>query len=191
MTLISLLDDPGATLAQVSAHVEALAPADRVAECRALAAVQQKHLWELTSAAPAGVDGQLIPAGEETATFIGRNSLRAFSRFEKRFARQDADVVGRNVHPLGWLIGPGYFLVGQGANSGRLQFDYSRVPTAVPAGWPSASDNKTSRFARAVYGDLLDQVAWITADVLIGAAFRRGLPLGSYFVLARSDSYTA
>ncbi len=188
MTLISLLDDPDATLAQVSAHVEVLAPADRVAECRAIAEVQQKRLWDLASAVPAGVDGQLIPAGEDTATFIGRNSLRAFSHFEKRFARQDADVVGRNVHPLGWLIGPGYFLVEQAASSGRLQFDYRRVPATVPAGWPSVFDNKSSIFARAVYGDLLDEVAWITDDVLIGAAFRRGLPLGSYFVLTRSDS---
>ncbi len=188
MTLASMLDDPRAAVARIRAHIEALTDADRVAECRAIAAAQQRRLWELASTAPAGVDGQLIPAGEDAARFIGRNSLRAFSHFEKRFARQDADVVGRNVHPLGWLIGPGYFLVEHGANSGRLQFDYSRVPTAVPAGWPSVSDNRSSMFARAVYGDLLDQVAWVTADVLIGAAFRRGKPLGSYFVLARSDS---
>ncbi|HZQ49810.1 MAG TPA: hypothetical protein VFB69_05845 [Candidatus Dormibacteraeota bacterium] len=186
MTLTSLLDDPGATLARIRAHVAALTPADRVAECRSIAAKHQERLWELASAAPTGVDGQLVPAGEATATFMGRNSLRAFSHFEKRFARQGADVVGRNVHPLGWLIGPGYFLVDQGVHGGRIRFDYSRVPTEVPAGWPTPSDNKSSMFARAVYGDLLDKVLWITADVLIGAAFRRGLPLGSYFVLARS-----
>jgi len=37
-----------------------------------------------------------------------------------------------------------------------------------------------------VYGDLLDRVVWASPGVLIGAAFRGGAPLDSYFVLART-----
>jgi hypothetical protein len=39
--------------------------------------------------------------------------------------------------------------------------------------------------AKPVYGGLRDRVAWVSPDVLIGAAFREGTPLDSYFVLVR------
>ena len=45
--------------------------------------------------------------------------------------------------------------------------------------------SNTGTFSRPVYGHLSDRVAWVAADVLIGAAYRLGRPLDSYFVLAR------
>jgi hypothetical protein len=185
VSLSSLLDQPGASLAEIRAHLDGLNVADRLAECGALTATRQKRLWELATAAPWPHGGDLVPAGQDTAVFAGRNSLAIFSHFQKRFTRQGAQVGGYNVHPLGWLIGPGYFMVEPGAPGMPLRFDYSRVPTAIPAGWPRVSDN-SSVFARPVYGDLLDEVAWVTLDVLIGSAFRGGRALGSYFVLART-----
>lgn len=185
MSMSSLLDQPGASMAEVGKHLDGLNAADRMSECRALSAAQQKHLWELAAAAPRRDGGELVPAGQDQAVFAGRNSLSMFNHFQKRFARVGSEVSGYNVHPLAWLIGPGYFIVEPGPPGMPLRFDYSRVPTAIPAGWPPVSDN-SSVFARPVYGGLLDEVAWVTADVLIGSAFRGGHALGSYFVLARA-----
>jgi hypothetical protein len=185
VSLSSLLDQPGASFAEISAHLAGLNPADRVAECSALSATLQKRLWELATATARRGAGDLVPAGQDTALFAGRNSLTMFNRFQKRFARQGAEVAGYNVHPLSWLIGPGYFTVVLGPPGMALRFDYSRVPTAAPVGWPRVSDN-SSAFARPVYGGLLDEVAWVTTDILVGSAFRGGRALGSYFVLARA-----
>jgi len=187
MSLSSLLDQPGVSLAEIGVHLDGLDGANRVAECGELSAAGQKRLWELATAAALPGGGDLIPAGQDTSVFAGRNSLRVFSRFQKRFARHGVEVVGYNVHPLGWLIGPGYFMVELGPPGMPLRFDYSRVPTAAPAGWPRVSDN-SSALARPIYGGLLDEVAWLTADVLIGSAFRGGRALGSYFVLARAPA---
>ena len=187
MSLSSLLDQPGTSLAEIIAHLAGLSPADRVAECGALSATRQKHLWELASAPPRPGGGDLVPAGQDTAVFAGRNSLTVFSHFQKWFARQGAQVAGYNVHPLKWLIGPGYFTVEPGPPGMPLRFDYSRVPTAAPRGWPRVSHN-SSAFARPIYGGLHDEVVWVTADVLVGSAFREGRALGSYFVLARAGA---
>jgi hypothetical protein len=186
VTLASLLDDPGAGLAAVAGRAAELGAADRVAECRALSGAQQRRLWELASAQPARQAGELVPGGRETEVFAGRNSLAMFSSFEKRFARQGTVIAGYNVHPLGRLIGPGYFTVEPTPAGMPLRFDYSHIPAAAPAGWPRVKDN-SSILARPVYGGLLDEVVWVTADVLIGSAFKGGRPLGSYFVLARAD----
>jgi len=184
MTLSSLLDHPDASLVKIAAHLDGLDGANRVSECGELSAARQKRMWELAMTVAQPVGGELIPAGQDSAVFAGRNSLGVFSHFQKRFARQGAEITGYNVHRLAWLIGPGYFMVEPGSH-GTLRFDYGRVPSTAPAGWPRVSDN-SSAMARPVYGGLLDEVAWVTPDVLIGSAFRGARPLGSYFVLARA-----
>lgn len=151
------------------------------AEALALSPAQLSAAWRSASADPPQSPGELVP--ESTAVYQGRNSLRLFSSFEKWFARQGDQVVGCNRHALSALIGPGYFTVGQ-PGAAELVFDYSRVPAVAPGGWPPVQPNSRP-LARPVYGDLLDRVVWLTPDVLIGAAFRRGKPLDSYFVLVR------
>lgn len=176
----SLLDADGASASGVREHLERQTAAGRRLQVLALSAGQQKRLWELISGEPGA--GRLLPEAG-TAVFAGRNSLRAFTRFEKWFARQGAAIVGCNRHPLSPLMGPGYFTVEE-RTGGTLEFDYSRVPPGAPAGWPPVRPN-SRLLARAVYGGLLDRVAWVTADVLVGAAYRGGAPLDSYFVLVR------
>jgi hypothetical protein len=182
VTLGSLLDATGTTVGEVASHVAGLSLADSLSECLALSAAQQKRLWELASSAPAAQAGELV--ADTAATFAGRNSLRLFTRFEKWFARQDRAIVGCNRHALSPLIGPGYFTV-RNDGAPMLEFDYSTVPAQAPPGWPVIKQN-TGLLARPVYGDLLDKVVWISPDVLIGAAFRGGTPLDSYFVLVRT-----
>ncbi len=180
MTLSQLLGEAATTGADAAAHIRGLGGAKREEECLSLTPAEQRRLWDLAGSA-ALEDGVLAASGTEV--FAGRNSLRLFSRFEKWFARQDGRVVGCNRHSLSRLIGPGYFTVSEDG-PGRLAFDYGDVPAQAPHGWaPVAANSRT--LARPVYGDLLDRVAWVSPDVLIGAAFRGGKALDSYFVLVR------
>ncbi len=182
MTLGSLLDATGTTAGEVASHLAGQSLAECLGECLALSAAQQRRLWQLASSAAAAPAGEQL--ADTTATFAGRNSLRLFSRFEKWFARQDGLLIGCNRHALGPLIGPGYFSV-RDDGSQRLEFDYGRVPAKAPPGWPAIKTN-TAGLARTVYGNLLDKVVWISPNVLVGAAFRDGTPLDSYFVLVRT-----
>ena len=181
MTLAEMLGPGTVARADVAAHLDRLDAHARVAECVALSRELQKRLWKIASAEP-GEAQELVGAGG-TAVFVGRNSLRLFSRFEKRFARHAGAVIGYNRHPLGWLTGPGYFVVAVAPSA--LLFDYRQVPSQAPAGWPRISPN-TQGFASPVYAGLLDDVVWVARDVLIGSARRGDVTLDSYFVLARA-----
>jgi hypothetical protein len=188
LTLASKVDAGQVTTSELADWLDRLSPASRTAECLALSADQQKRLWQMASALGSGPSGGslLANADGETAVFAGRNSLRIFTRFEKWFSRQGSEIVGCNRHVLGWFTGPGYFTVQEDSRSSGLRFDYGRVPSREPAGWPRVAGN-SGILSGPVYGGLLDEVAWVSADVLIGSAMRRGTPLDSYFVLTRAE----
>ena len=184
MSLSDFLSGGTAQPSAIRAELDDLSEAQRLGVCLALSAAQQKRLWQVASSVPRTPGGELVT--EATAVFAGKNSLRAFSRFEKWFARLDGRIVGCNRHALSVLIGPGYFTVrgGGGDSSAGLELDYGEVPVEAPPGWPPVRDNGGG-LARPVYGDLLDRLVWVARDVLIGAAFRRAVALDSYFVLVR------
>lgn len=181
MTLGEMLDH-GSTAGEVIGHVAGLDSTSLPAQCLALTRDQQRGLWELLSKGEAS-KGDLL-AGAADGVFKGRNSLRMLSRFEKWFAHVDGDIVGCNRHVLSPVIGPGYFTVRAGTGGG-LEFDYARVPRKAPGGWAPVRTN-TGAFRASVYGDLLDRVVWVSPDVMIGCAFRKGVALDSFFVLVRS-----
>lgn len=181
MTLAALLTSPNPTIVAIGSHLDRLDPEERRGESLALSSSQQKRLWQLASAAPG--QPQALLAGAQPAAFTGRNTLQMFTRFEKRFARAGDAVFGYNDHALSPLIGPGYFTVVEKAHG--LLFDYAQLPASAPAGWPPVKPN-TRGLARAVYGGLIDDVIWISKDVMIGSARRADAPLDSYFILVRS-----
>jgi len=181
VTLGSLLDAAGTSAGEVAGRLAGLAHTELEGECLALTPGQQKRLWLLASSAVGEAAGELL--GGSTVVFAGRNSLRLFSRFEKWFARLDGAIVGCNRHALAPLIGPGYFTVRDDA-AAVLEFDYGHVPLQAPDGWPPVKSND-GLLARPVYANLLDRVVWVSPDVLVGAAYRGGEPLDSYFVLVR------
>ena len=170
--------------AGLASELDRLDEAQRIAACVELTADWQRRLWQLASNRPAE-DGVLVPrdGDGESERFAGRNSLRVFSRFEKRFFRQGSRIFGFNQHALRPLIGPGYFAVRERPGGG-LRFDYRELPSGSPGGWPAVSSNASAR-SRSVYRDLVDEVVWVSRDVMVGAAFRHGEALNSYFVLAR------
>ena len=180
MTLQDLLRASAPPPSAVLQNVDGLR-GEGLSECLALGLPEQRRLWQIAEAECSEIRGELVAGA--TAVFAGRNTLPLLSRFEKWFAHHEGALFGCNRHPLAPLIGPGYFEVRPAAD-GHLEFDYGSLPSTSPPGWPAVRPN-TSWPARAVYGGLLDRVLWLSADVLVGAAFRDGAPLDSYFVLVR------
>lgn len=190
VTLGALIDAPDATQAKLAAHLDALDGEARVRECRALSAKQQKRLWEKCAGAPAFTLEDLVPPslGEgQTVIYAGKNSLPAFTHFEKRFQRRGGQVIGYNHNPqlVTAFAGPGYFTAVVSPNDAReVLFDYTKTPSETPEGWPPVKDN-SGGLRKLVYGNLHDFNRRVSKDVMIGFATRLGKPMDSYFVLCR------
>src|SRR4051794_33454944 len=111
-TLATLLETDGVTQPQLAAHLDALDTASRVQQIRALSGAHQKRLWEACAGAPAFTVDDLVPPslGEgKTVIWAGKNSLAAFTHFEKRFTRLGGKVIGYNHQTMSWITGPGFF----------------------------------------------------------------------------------
>jgi hypothetical protein len=173
----------------IARHLDALTPAARAGAIRELGGARlQGRLWKAVADAPPVTLDDLVPIGAPPlgeVIYHGKNSLPAFTIFQKRFCRpsRGADALwGYNHASLAWLIGPGYFVVHQDGSGAAI--DYREVPAEHPAGWPAIAPNDRGA-ARLVYGGMVDYLRRVARDVFIGAAYRGGAPIGSYFVLAR------
>jgi hypothetical protein len=188
-TLSTLLAQEDVTQPELAAHLDVLDAETRVRQIRALTGAEQKRLWEVCQGAPAFTLEDLVPESTpegETVIFAGKNSLAAFSVFEKRFARVGNQVIGYNFQSMSWLTGPGLLTCRSAPSQpNELLFDYTEVPSSVPAGWPAPRSND-SGFSRFVYKNLHDFNRRVSRDVTIGLATRLGRSIDSYFVLARA-----
>src|SRR5947209_18992215 len=113
MDLCTMLDGEKVTQADLAKHLDSLSPEDRVAQTRALGKKQQKRLWDLCAEAPPFTLEDLVPPslGEgQTVIYAGKNTLGAFTHFEKRFQRRDGVIIGYNHNPalVTWFAAPGY-----------------------------------------------------------------------------------
>jgi hypothetical protein len=78
--------------------------------------------------------------------------------------------------------------VGDEQQHGGVVVDYYETPRApVPDGWPWIRPNWLGLQAL-VYGWCHDYMRRVSSDVTIGAAFKWGRPVGSWFVLARGPA---
>jgi hypothetical protein len=169
----------------------------RIAAVRSLGRAEQRTLY-------AAVDGfrpvrlvDLVPRGVDggaTVRHFGRNTLPAFTRFEKRFCRprgadrdRPGELFGFNFQALEPLTGPGYFVAAEDPDRGEVWIDYRRVPQERPEGWPPIRSNERG-LARFVYGFMVDTLRGVSEHVTIGSAARHGRDLGSWFVLCRDAS---
>lgn len=187
--------------AEIANLLDAWSHDERVAAVRALGRAEQRALYN-------GVDGfaelhlrDMVPAsvGDRVAVrHFGRNTLPAFTLFEKRFARPsgaDAEkpdaLYGYNFQPtrvLGSITGPGYFLAVEDPNRAEVWVDYNRVPptdsAGLPTDWPGVKRNEVG-LGRFVYGFMIDTLRRVSEHVSIGSAARKGKDMGSWFVLCR------
>ncbi len=176
---------------EIAAFLDGLSASDRLDAVTALAGPGlQGRLWEAAAAGPRVALADLVPPDFpplREVIFHGKNSLPAFTLFQKRFCRpagQDGDALwGYNHQALAWLTGPGYFVVHDDAARGAA-IDYRHVPPRGCDGWPAVRPNDRG-FSRFVYRDMIDYLRRVSRHVLIGRATRHGKDLDNYFVLCR------
>ena len=192
-----LLRAPRVERGAVGKLFEEAGPGERVEILESIDGRAQARLWK--AAASGGVTihemvprelGPLVPV-----VFHGKNSLPAFTRFEKRFCRPSQDVSadvlwGYNYQPTRWLAtltGPGYFVAYDSSSPfGSVAVDYCRMPTGRPESWPELHDNRY-RLSRFIFNGLVDYMRRISEHLLIGRATRAEKELNNYFLLCRED----
>jgi hypothetical protein len=194
--LLSLLREPTLKPHEVARTLDAMAHAERVSAIRATGRAEQRRLYEAVDGFRPLAMTDLVPAGVPALTPVrhhGRNTLPAFTWFEKRFCRPTgADparperLVGYNEQSTRWLTGPGYFVVRPGARPGELLVDYTERPVERPAAWPPIRPNERG-LSRFVYGFMIDTLRGVSTHVSVGSAARRGRDIGSWFLLCRED----
>ena len=174
----------------IAAFLDRLGHAGRLEAIRALSGprLQGRLYRAVADAAPVRL-ADLVPPDApplREVIFEGKNSLPAFTLFQKRFCRapgsQD-ELWGYNHQALAWLTGPGYFVVHDDGARGAA-IDYRQVPSGKPGTWPDVKPNDRG-FSRFVYRDMVDYMRRVSEHVFIGAAHRHGRELGNYFLLCR------
>ena len=185
---LSALLREGATSREMADHLDGLSPAARLDEVLAITGSAVGKLYAAVADAPTVTPEEFLPSSTKgTLIYEGRNSLAAFSRFQKRFLRLESGIiVGYNHQSMSFITGPGYFVVkaanGEGAHGKELFFDYTVPPPETPAGWPAFKPNDRG-LSKLVYSDMLDYVRRVAHGVVVGKAYRKGIDQNAYFTL--------
>jgi hypothetical protein len=195
-SLPRLLDDR-APLAELASALDAMTHGQRIESLAALTRAQQRQLYEAAATAPALTLADFVGSTPRTVVpHRGYNTLPLTAsgrRFTKWMCRQPGGAVaGWNDSPWAWLIGPGFFTLrdttGPESEHGAIVVDYYRTPSrdGMPDHWPWIRPNWLGLQAF-VYGWCHDYMRKVSDHVTIGAAFKWGRPVGSWFVLCRDD----
>ena len=185
--LVSLVDG-GATYKQISAHLDGLSSAERLAQVLAVTGKRVAKLYEAVADAPPITVDDFFPTTTpdgKTLIFEGRNSLPMFSRFQKRFQRRNGRIVGYNHQTMSFVTGPGFFelVPGDETHPNEILFDYTRgEPPFVPDDFPAYKPNDKG-LSNAVYAGMKDFCRRVARGVVVGAAFKNGKPADAWFSL--------
>jgi hypothetical protein len=193
---LELLRGPEPDREAISKLFEEAPPVERVEILRAIDGRGQAKLWESARGRKVSIQ-EMVPRDTGPLTpvvFHGKNSLPAFSHFQKCFCRPEAteadELWGYNYQPTRWLgrlTGPGYFVAYDSDSPvGSVAVDYRRVPTARPETWPEIHDN-TYRLSRFIFNGMVDYLRRISEHLLIGRATRGDREMDNYFLLCRED----
>jgi len=196
LDLVRRLSDTSIDRVAVAAFLDGLSHPERVAAVRALGRREQRRLYDAVENFRPVRLADLVPPGVADLAQVrhfGRNTLPAFTLFEKRFCRPrggdprkpDA-LYGYNFQTLSPLTGPGYFVAREAPGRPEVLVDYRELPSDPPASWPPVRSNERG-LGRLVYGFMVDTLRGVSEHVTIGSAARNGKPLGSWFVLCRED----
>lgn len=192
--LQSALRRSEATIDAVAATLDRLTDEQRILAVRVLNGRDQARLWELSVGRGVTVDDMVpreLPEGQ-TVRHYGRNSLPAFTLFEKRFQRArgaegEHQLWGYNFQKLAKLTGPGYYVAVRDPSHDTLGIDYRRLPPLAPAGWPPLRSNDVG-LSKLVYAGMVDYLRKVTDEVTIGRVFKGGRWQNNYFVLCRESA---
>lgn len=168
----------------------------RLAFVRALKPARQKKLFEAAKGRKVTLDLIVPPDQGELSEVIheGKNTLPAFTHFQKRFCRPSLDhdpegrtvIWGYNHLSVGAFTGPGYFVAYDDHEEGEVVIDYRELPPEKPEAWPTIIGNhkKLSIF---IYNGMVDRLRRVSDHVTIGRAFKGGKAMSAWFALVRQD----
>ncbi len=192
-----LLRAPRVDRGAVGKLFEEAGPGERIEILECIDGRAQARLWQAAAGSPVTIEemvprelGPLVPV-----VFHGKNSLPAFTRFQKCFCRPSQDgptdqLWGYNYQPTRWLAsltGPGYFVAYDSSSPiGSVAVDYRRIPSERPSSWPELHDNRY-RLSRFIFNGMIDYMRRISEHLLIGRATRGEKELDNYFLLSRED----
>lgn len=194
-TLKELAQRPSPDATEIASHLDGLALGDRIAAVRGLAGgALQGALWTIAAANDRVCTDDMVPPqypALRPVIFHGKNSLPAFSEFQKICFRPDepeAESVawGYNETSIRNWIGAGYYVLHDTADSphGGAAFDYTRLPARGLPAWPEVRPNHAG-LSRFIYANMIDYMRRVSSDVFIGSAVRSGREMKSYFVVVR------
>ena len=201
-TLLSLVEDPSASIESIGAWLDGLDEDVRLAQIRSLGRKPQRALYgKAQASAPMTLD-DVVPPGTPARTEViheGRNTLPlpgSLKLFQKRFARTEDGtprLFGYNQSPFVGPIGPGCFVALTTAGKpewearGGVVVDYFQVPDGpIPDGWPRVVKNSRG-LSFFVYDGTRDFLRRVSKHVSIGAAYKGEKALDHYFMLCRRE----
>jgi hypothetical protein len=190
---VSLFFDPKVDLENLRRVLDTSGHTARVLAIRGMNAKQLATLFEACADSDPLTLDDFVPPGEAMTEVIhdGKNSLPAFTSFQKRFCRPDGDagdvLWGYNHNPKfeEAAIGPGYF-VASVHEKGEVKIDYTQLPPRRPEGWPAIIPN-SSRLGFLVWSGMQDFCRRVSTHVTIGRAYKGGKPFDAWFALCRKD----
>jgi hypothetical protein len=186
----TMLRKPAVDMPALAAFLDELDHPVRLAAVRSLGQKHLKHLYDAADGFSKVTISHVVPKARGAGTQVrhyGKNSLPAFSIFEKRFIRPKKDAKelwGYNFQAMAPLTGPGYFIARDNPDRGEVDIDYNHVPPESPPGWPLVVEN-TKGLGKLVYGYMIDRLRGITKEVSIGRAWKKDKIQNAWFILCR------
>ncbi|MDF1662431.1 MAG: hypothetical protein P1V97_11710 [Planctomycetota bacterium] len=184
------LRKPDAKIDDIANMIEAMGAEDRIHAVRFLGGKDQKKLWELCEGRKV-TNEHMVPEGTPKGKMVrhhGKNSLPAFSLFEKRFCLptegEAKELWGFNFQNLTKITGPGYFVAYEDKETDSLAIDYRRLPPKAPEGCPPLKPNEAG-LSKFIYKGMIDYMRLVSDSVTIGRAFKNDKWQPNYFVLCR------
>lgn len=179
----------GASRQTIAAHLDALTPSKRVEQVGAIGGRLVGKLYDAVDGNDPLTFEDIVPADEHgTVILEGKNSLPAFTHFQKRFARVGDTIVGYNHQVTAFATGPGFFIVREPSSvephPTELFIDYTTDPPGVPQGWPPFKPNDVG-LSRLVYMNMKDFCRRVSKGVLVGKAYKLGVAQNAFFTLTR------
>jgi hypothetical protein len=194
MDLRNLIDSRHFDLARLSKDLDEIGHFARLWSVHQWTRADMARVWEAAKGFRAVHLNDLVPPSTPPLVEVihdGKNSLPAFTVFQKRFCRP-ADptvgdlLIGYNHQSFSLVTGPGYYVARRSAEAGELDLDHTILPKEKSHDWPpiSSNDGLVRRF---VYYGLVDVVRGLSSHVTIGRV-KKGNWLDSWFVLVREDA---
>jgi hypothetical protein len=166
----------------------------RLWSVRQWSASNMATLWDAAkSFRPVGLD-DFVPSSIPSLTQViheGKNSLPAFTQFQKRFCRPSdprahGTLLGYNHQSLWSVTGPGYYVARPSSDPGEVDIDYTMLPKEKPREWPEIQGNE-ARLGRFVYYGTIEVMRGVSTHVAMGRAKRKGQWMDNWSVLVRRD----